>query len=751
MFGPVKPEQLSINSIVQQYRRFTSSYSFYEGMRLMASIMMPVFIGAYFDNVSLGISAGIGALAAGITDVVGPFHHRANGMAAAIISSFAVTLITGLLLPHPILLGIWIAVASFIFSFIGIYGNRASQLGGASLVIITLLLDHKRVINSYFFLACITAAGGLFYFLLSMLLHRARPYKMVQQALGLCIQHSAEYLLIKSKFYEPNPDYDALQAQLPEAQLKVNNEQQVVRELLFKTRSIVRESTHTGRVLVLTFLDLVDLFETMLHSHPDYRMLHEKLGNTVLYEHLHQLTIKMASDLHDAGQAFQEGKSLPPMNDTIDQLAALEEVFEKTRHDLLASDTIESFIGMRQVVNTVKELYQRVQQLQLYTTYSKNIRLKSEIDYGMFVVPTYFSGRLALINLTWKSNLFRYAIRMTAAMVAGYILSLLLPIGHAYWMLLTIVVILKPAYAITAQRNRDRLLGTFAGILLGLFILATIHVQQILLVIMMAFMVLSYSSMRTKYFMSVTTVTTFVIIAFHLLNPGDYVPLIKDRLMDTVGGSAIAFAFTLAVQPVWEKEQIRLLAVKSMKAIQAYFAYASNFFSGEVVALNQYKWHRKDAFVAMANFSDAFQRMTNEPKLLQEHAAHWHQMVVAQHVLSSCIASISGLAAQLEHATVLKAFEPLAAACIQQMNKTILLLEMNTNNETQETIMPGNATDVHQQVNDLLSLRRQEIARGDWETSTKGTLIKMQSMLSQLEQIMRISNEMEKIAEVLHN
>ena len=44
-----------------------------------------------------------------------------------------------------------------------------------------------------------------------------------------------------------------------EKQIVVHEKQNLVRELLFKSRHVIKESTNTGRTLVMIFTDTVDL------------------------------------------------------------------------------------------------------------------------------------------------------------------------------------------------------------------------------------------------------------------------------------------------------------------------------------------------------------------------------------------------------------------------------------------------------------------------------------------------------------
>jgi uncharacterized membrane protein YccC len=121
-------------------------------------------------------------------------------------------------------------------------------------------------------------AGGVWYMILSLLLYSFRPYKLAQQALGECILATSEYLRIRAAFYDKEVDYESTYKRMLQQQITVHEKQNLVRELLFKSRNIVKESTNTGRTLVMIFLDAVDLFEITMTSYQDYEELHKYFG-----------------------------------------------------------------------------------------------------------------------------------------------------------------------------------------------------------------------------------------------------------------------------------------------------------------------------------------------------------------------------------------------------------------------------------------------------------------------------------------
>ncbi|MFX5634502.1 hypothetical protein ABTE18_22050, partial [Acinetobacter baumannii] len=74
-----------------------------------------------------------------------------------------------------------------------------------------------------------------------------------------------------------------------------------------------------------------------------------------------------------------------------------------------------------------------------------------------FLTRQKYELRLVLEELTWRSPVLRFALRISMAVAAGLWIADHLPYSsHGYWVLLTIVVILKPTFSMTRQRNFDR-------------------------------------------------------------------------------------------------------------------------------------------------------------------------------------------------------------------------------------------------------------------------------------------------------
>ena len=638
---------------IREYKSFINSHNLTGAVRVTAGIIVPAILLGYFNNLSAGITVSIGAMCVGNTDNPGPIHHRRNGMFAGIVIIFIASLLTGLVYGSPVLTGLLVLVFCFVFSMMSIYGARASSIGVNALLVMVLNIDRPQhgweiLINSAYILA-----GGVWYTTLSLLLYSFRPYKLTQQALGDCVQTTAGYLRIKASFYGRQVDYDKSYRQLVDHQISIHEKQDLVRELLFKGRDIVKESTHTGRILVMMFLDIVDLFERVMTSQQDYPSLHRFFDNSDLLEECRHLILDLAVELDEIGIAIKSGKPSVETTGLATRIKHLQESFIRFRDAQRTAGNVEGFIGMRHILDSIQDIADRLHTLHSYTTYDRKLGrdFRPPIDYDQFITHQDINHKLLQENLTLGSNIFRHSLRVSVATFAGYLISQFFPLGHGYWILLTITVILKPAYSLTKKRNFERLMGTLAGAFIGLLILYFIPDRTVLFVLMILFMIGTYVFLRTNYLICVSLMTPYVLLLFHLLYPYDFRTILSERVIDTAIGSAIAFLANIFLLPSREREQLTDYMIRIIEANRDYFRDVSAAFLGRSVSVARYKLSRKHAFVALANLSDAFNRILSEPGNKRKLADRMHQFVVSNHMLTSHIATLAYYTASLPKGT----------------------------------------------------------------------------------------------------
>ncbi len=718
-----------------ELRKFISSQYLYTGLRITAGVIIPALILYHYGMLAGMISIPLGALFVSLTDNPGPISHRRNGMLVAIGVNFLVAVITAYSRVSPFMIGVEIIVFGIFFSLIGIYGNRANTIGLMALIVFILNIDptqQSMPLQRGFYLTI----GGAWYAFMSLTLYTLRPYRPIQQLLGESLMETTIYLRTRALFYSKARDNESIFQQLMLHQVNIHNHQLELREMLFTTRRELSESTRKGRVLMMMFLDSIDLMERIMTSQQDYDVLHQQFDDTNIIDEFRDNILVQANELHHIGLAVQGGNVYASGQDLDARLQQSKDAFLALRATRLNADNVEGFIRLRHILNSLEDITQRIKRLEAYTTYDKQLsrEYKRDVEVEKFVSHQEISPNLLVDNLSIKSGTFRHALRLTIALLSGYIISLLFPISHGHWILLTIAVILKPAYSITRRRNVQRLIGTFVGAGIGFLILLGFHDHAIIFIIMLASMIVSYSLLKLQYTVSTASLTVFILLMFYFLNPTNLDAIIIDRVIDTVVGSAIAYIVSSFVMPAWEYEQIEEFVRNAIAANRDYFLTVAQVFTGKQAAdLTAYKMARKDAFVALANLSDIFQRMLSEPKNQQPNLRQYHQFVAASHLLTSHIAALSYYAARFGSKYAQEDFAPMTREIKKQFDLGLSIVDKgNVQLPAEPARLP-----LQKKVQQLLTQRKKEINEGiesEMQTVRK-TLSELKTITDQFELI----------------
>ncbi|WP_220399519.1 FUSC family membrane protein [Filimonas effusa] len=733
----------------REFRKFINGQYLYTGVRLTAGVVIPAFVLYHFDLLSVCMALPLGALCVGLTDAPGPPHHRKNGLIASILINFVVAVITGYSREFPWLIGFEIIVFGLFFTLIGIYGNRISSIGLIALLVFIFNIDSHLEDHSIWNDALLFTAGGVWYALLSLLLYSLRPFRLIQQLMGECLIDTAAYLRIKAAFYRKKPDFNELNADLMRYQVLIQQHHADLREMLFKTRIIVNESTAKSRVLMMMFMDSIDLLERVMTSQQDYKELHREFDDNGILDKYAEMILALGDELYEIGLAVQSGFPSKPRVDISEMLTQTVDAFAELRRQHLAPDTIEGLIKLRQILYSIQDITERIKRLHSATTYDKKLARQykqQRVDANEFITRSDLDPKLLLNNFSLKSASFRHAARVTVALLAGYIISLLFPLGHGYWILLTIITIVKPAYSISRRRNVQRLLGTLLGGVLGVVVLSFIKEPAVLFFFMILSMIISYSFLKLQYLVSSAAITIYVLLSFHFMSPSGYTAVLTDRVIDTIIGSAVAFIVSQFVWPSWEHEQVGNLMLDALKANRAYFDTVAAAFVVQQPDFTSLKTVRKDAFVALANMSDNLQRMLSEPKDKRPKLKHYHQFVATSHMLTSHIAALSYYAQRNASQYASADFQPLIHQIDLQFRQSVEVLQHNT---SVEVLNLSAKLPITNKVQQLLETRRKELKAGNDDSivSTRKILSDMKTITDQFELISTITVDQVRITQ----
>jgi len=623
----------------KEVQRFFYTQAFADGLRITVAILLPSLILSYFNNFALGLSMSLGATCVSITDAPGPVVHKRNGMMYCAVLIFITAIVTAFARMNIVTMGLEIVLFSFFFSMFNVYGTRAGAVGSACMLVLILTMDNPVQGSKIFAEGGLILAGGIWYLLFSLLFHTIRPYRPAQRALGECIREIATYLSIKAEFYHTSSDLDDDYKKLLAQQVVVSEKQDAVRELLFKTRQILRETSSIGRRLVLAFVDAVDMFEDITATYYDYQSIRERFAATGILDEVSVLAKDMAHEMDAIGIAIQSNTAYIKKEDIEGKLIDL-----KIKVDAHIAATGSSSLVLKRLLVNMRNLHQRLKDVALYfNTGSITKGRTPSKEYRRFVSHQSFNSQLLFNNFSLKSSIFRHSLRVCIACITGFAIAKTISYGHhSYWIIMTVAFILRPAFGLTTQRNYHRILGTISGGLVGVLILLFVPNKTVLFVFMVIFMLGNYSFQRLNYLAMVFCTTPFVFILFRLLGY-NIIDVAKERFIDTVIGCGLAFAANYFLFPSWESKQVKIYLEQMLKANLNYFQKLADGFAGLPVKRVDYKLARKEVYVSSANLSAAFQRMLSEPKSKQKANKQIHHFVVLNHIFFFNAASLARL------------------------------------------------------------------------------------------------------------
>lgn len=651
--------------------KFIHTQYFHDGLRLTFGTIVPALVFTYIANLQTGIVVAIGAMLLGLSDIHGPVSHRRNGMIACTILVLAVATITGYASHHVFLLGVVIFVLTFLLAMLAVYGARAASIGTIATVIMILNMDSvvsaSLGTKEYLFL---TLVGCIWYMLLSLSLYQVSPFRLTQQLLGEAVNDVAKYIKIKAGFYDGKTDlarnFDALIAQ----QISVHEHQDQVRASLFRSKKTIKDTTKTGRLLVMIFADIVDLYEQSMATHYDYSAIRGNFAHTSILPEFKRIILNISSELRHLGDHIivnRKPKRMRYFTEDLERLWSKIEQLENTE-DISTLPLKKIYINIRNIAIRIENIYSYFNKL------DKNIST-IDSDLSKFISKQDIDLKSFRENLTLNSNVFRHALRMGIVMATGYIISAFFDFGeHSYWILITILVIMKPGYGITKQRNFQRLTGTIIGGILGVIILLLVKNETALFVILVLLMIGNYSSIRNYYAYSVVFLTPMVLIMFSFMNINT-LQIAQERIIDTVIGSALAFFSSYIIFPSWENTHARTTMRSLLIANYEYLAQALQIISGDHPSTESYKLLRKNVYVATANMGSSFQRMMAEPKSKQRNAADANKFVVFNHILSSYSVTLLNTVKETDQTTITEEHIKIIRKTLSALAQSIRLLE----------------------------------------------------------------------------
>ncbi|MGF6982362.1 putative membrane protein YccC [Paraburkholderia atlantica] len=431
-----------------------------------------------------------------------------------------------------------------------------------------------------------SCSGGLWYTYWSTFVSQWMVYRIEQQALAESVFACADYLLARAAFYDLDNDLDECYRNLVDKQIAAVDRQEAARDIVLRNLPKLKRGKLEPRRAMLynLFINTVDLHELFVGAQTDYTLVRSTFGGSDLLVFYRDLIRKAAEDLEEIGLAVLQNQAPRKRVNVKAELRAIEYEIELMRKQELPTQNPEAYSAVSSNFRRIWSATRLIDKMhRSLTTEPSPTETELRIDQALsrFVTSRRVPFGQIFSNLTMASPSFRHALRVTIAVAVGFWLGRLLPLTNAYWIVMTTVIILKPGYSLTKQRNGQRIIGTLIGCAASIALIIFVKEPHILMVVMFASMVMSYSLLLFNYTASVVFTSSYVLLLFHLLAPGS-LRIIGERAIDTVVGCAIAIAAS-HLFPYWEYRLMGKLVNNMISATRQYLE-ASWWWSGKPAA-----------------------------------------------------------------------------------------------------------------------------------------------------------------------
>lgn len=727
--------------MIYKIQKFTDTTYFTNALKVTIAAVIPVMLFSFLGKFEVGFTIALGAFFTYPSDIPSSLKHKINGILVATIFVAGINLLVNIVYPYSWIFYPFLALLIFLISMVSVYGQRATMVSFSALISVALSFSNINTGWTMVQHSGLILAGGLFYLFVSLTFHYIRPHRYIELQIAECIKLTAKYLKLRGDLWTLNADKKAIIEKQLNLQVVLNTIHQNIREVLINSHSS-EGSSNQNRKMLLVFIALVEILEVALSTSFDHAKLNQKFDNhpKVLLTY-QNLAYNLAASLKQLSKSVKQRTNYIPKYTLLNDLNALQLAITDYEKYLGKISASEGVFMLTTMLEYAEKQVEKIKIVQRAFTEIVNLQDYKGIDTDLekFLTPQYYPLSTLIENLSFSSTIFRHSLRLTIALLIGFIFGKILPFDNVYWILLTIIVIMRPGYGLTKQRSFHRTVGTILGGLLAFGILFFVKDNIIISVLSILCMLLGFSFTQTNYKVSATFVTMYVVFIYGIVTPniGD---LVQFRILDTLVGAGLAFLANHFLWPSWEFLNMPMYLEKSIKANQNYLKEISFYYNKKGPVSTAYRLARKNAFIEIGNLMASFQRMAQEPKSKQKQLPKVYKLTVLNHSLLSSLASLGTYIQSHKTTSASKAFNVVVDTVIENLDDALTLLKENDSDLIEN--LPKE--DLALRFTELKNIRLRELKEG-LPIDEKAFLLKMQEAQLVIEQLIWLISISENI------
>ncbi|MEL1255528.1 FUSC family membrane protein [Flavobacterium sp. DGU38] len=723
--------------------KFTNSTSFLNATKVTIASVIPVLILNFLDLFEIGFTIALGAFYTYPSDIPSTLSHKIKGLIVASFIVSGVNLLVNLAYPYPVLFYPFLVFLLFVCSMISVYGQRATLVSFSALISISLSFGHIHEGWEAFAYSGYIFIGGILYLIVSLVFHFIQPYKYIELEIAQGIKLTAKYLKLRGDLWSPEANRKTIIEKQLNIQVELNQIHEDLRKVLIGNQS--SSATSQNRKMLLVFITLVEIQELALYTSFDHSKIHEKFAKHPDVIRTYQnVAYKLASTLKKLSKNVHHIAVYVDKNDLKNELDALEFAIFDYEKTLGKEEAAEGVLMLTNMLKYAKNQVGKIKIIQrAFSLAMQSYKLKDkDKELEKFLTPQYYPLRTLIENLSFSSSIFRHSVRLTITILIGFIVGKFLPFQNVYWILLTIVVIMRPGYGLTKERSYNRIFGTILGGLLAFGIVSLVQNHVILSVFSIICMLLGISFAQSNYKISATFVTMYVVFIYGILVP-NVVEVIQFRILDSLVGAILAFLANQFLWPAWEFINTPIHIENSIHANRTYLKEIADFYNKKGEVPTSYRLARKNVFIEIGNLMTSFQRMMQEPKSKQKTLPLVNKLVVLNHSLLSALASLSTYIQSHQTTSASESFNYIIKTILLNLDHSISILK-------NEAILTDTFFDKEDVTLQFEELKRKNFTRlaTDEDLDKETRQAKMQEAQLVIEQLIWMSNLSEKILKI---
>ncbi len=531
-----------------------SKLAFLPAARCALGIAIPLVAGDLSGHLLVGVSAAVGALTAGMASLQGTYRSQLRIMAFAAVA-FAVSAFVGATIGHVEGPDIGItALWGFAAGFLVLFGQAPGVVGLQAVIGLVVFSQFSFSPEQAALNALWVLCGGALQILLVPLSWPLRRFPVERTASSAAYLQLARHLRaiasdssalltpgaldeLRSALVETQPWSDQSAAAAYQALADEAERIRLEAAAVARTRTRLARSVDAPTGQVWASDAASDLDAAILAS------------ANVLAD--------VADALHDARSAVANSEDRERLRAAIEHLRSIDRSADRSGRVTLAQavDELTALAGQLRSVAHLTAVAAGDQRGEPgnATPAGSGPRFRSR--------PSPLAGTIrgnlesVRANLTFTSEAFRHALRLGVTLAAAVAISHLFPVGHGYWLPMTVVIVLKPDFAATLSRGLARSAGTLLGAgLVTLLLAALVPSPAGLIVLTVALYAASVAVLRASYVIYSVGVASLVVVL--LAFTGAPAPsLAAERAFYTLLGAIIALA-AYAIWPTWERTRV---------------------------------------------------------------------------------------------------------------------------------------------------------------------------------------------------